>query len=286
MKKHNRAMLQNTIAVIFDFDDTLTDDTITGLLSENDINVVRFWKEVDKLVSQGWDPPLAYMKRMIDLVNEGDLSLSNEDLRAFGIKLEFYPGIPEMLDELRDLISSDPLYGDVGINIEYYIISGGLQEIIENSKIRHYLRDFWGSTFYTDPRTGNIFPKASMTFTEKTRCLFQINKGLVGPRYKGKPGRVNEPKLEGKRPIPFPHMIYVGDGLTDIACMSILDEFDEITFGVFDREKLERPEYKARSWLLLKREVPLFAARYERTNRLRTEIEWAVLRICRRIVGL
>lgn len=287
-----KATAQNTIAVIFDFDDTLTDDAVTGLLSKYGIDAVEFWKERSELVHRGWSPPLAYMKLMIDLAQRnGRLSLlTAENLREFGKGLKFYQGIPKIFDELRTLIKSE--YKDARIDIEYYVISGGLQEIVAGSKIKPYLRDFWGSDFFFNPKTGRLaFPKSAITFTEKTRCLYQINKGLVGPRYKRGPHAVNEPLEERRRRIPFSNMIYVGDGLTDVACMAILDDFGGTTFGVFDPEKLEKEEYKAKAepWherieLLLKRGVPVYPARYDKSSRLRRDLENNVRLICHRII--
>lgn len=251
--------------------------------------MVQYWKEVDVLVRQGWDPSLAYMKRILDLMDEGALpELTNKGLRDFGNQLRPYPGIPEMFEELRELVNRVPFFKDKGIKIEYYVISGGLEEIIRASKIQGNgnLRDFWGCNFHADPNTGKLsFPRTSMSFTEKTRCLFQINKGFVGPRYRGKPGKVNEPMPEQKRPIPFSNMIYLGDGLTDIACMRVLEKFGGKCFGVFDVEKLERDEYRARSWLLVKREVPLFSAKYDQGASLRTAIEGHVLHICHHMLN-
>ena len=51
----------NIIAVIFDFDDTLTDDSTTKLLEAKGIDPREFWQEkMPGLVSDGWDQPLAY----------------------------------------------------------------------------------------------------------------------------------------------------------------------------------------------------------------------------------
>lgn len=284
------AVVQNTIAVVFDFDDTLTDDTITGLVSDCKKDAVEFWKEVDELVRRGWDPPLAYMKRMADLAkNGGPLSkLTSQKLHNFGENLEFYPGVRELFDQLREFIVSNADYQKAGISIQYYVITGGLQDIVSASEIKGHLRDFWGSSFDFEPKRQVIqFPKNVMSFTEKTRCLFQINKGVVGLEYKGRLGEVNKPMRAAERPVPFSHMIYVGDGLTDMACLSILKRFGGVPIAVFDVEKLERDEYKARSWLLpwlLKRELPLFPAKYRRGDSVRIHLEGAIARICQRIL--
>jgi hypothetical protein len=53
---------QNVIAVVFDFDDTLTDDSTTKLLDAHGIDTRDFWQNKMKgLTDAGWDPPLAYM---------------------------------------------------------------------------------------------------------------------------------------------------------------------------------------------------------------------------------
>ena len=78
---------QNIIAVVFDFDDTLTDDSTTRLLEAHDIEAGTFWRQrVPELIRVGWDPPLAYLKLILDHVGKGKPLglLSNADLRAFG----------------------------------------------------------------------------------------------------------------------------------------------------------------------------------------------------------
>jgi hypothetical protein len=58
---------QNVIAVIFDFDDTLTEDSTTQFLASRGVDTTKFWtKDVKKLVEAGWDPALAYLTLMID----------------------------------------------------------------------------------------------------------------------------------------------------------------------------------------------------------------------------
>jgi len=57
-----------------------------------------------------------------------------------------------------------------------------------------------------------------MFFTEKTRYLFKIHKGLDPHSTTVNPYRANEAIDEHARRIPFQNMIYVGDGLTDIPC--------------------------------------------------------------------
>ena len=49
--------MQETIAVIFDFDDTLAPDSTSSFLKSIGVDVPRFWKdEVQPLIDGGWDP--------------------------------------------------------------------------------------------------------------------------------------------------------------------------------------------------------------------------------------
>src|SRR5262245_50099591 len=100
------AAAQNTIAVVFDFDDTLTDDSTTKLLEAYSIDPVKFWQQDNKaLVDAGWNPTLSYLKLILD--NVGDEKpfgkLTNADLRKLGASLDFYDGIPELFDDLRNM---------------------------------------------------------------------------------------------------------------------------------------------------------------------------------------
>jgi hypothetical protein len=92
---------QNVIAVVFDFDDTLTDDSTTKLLETHGIDPRDFWENrMRELTDVGWDAPLAYLKLILDQIGDGKPfgRLTNEKLREFGKSLEFYCGIPELFE--------------------------------------------------------------------------------------------------------------------------------------------------------------------------------------------
>jgi hypothetical protein len=82
-----------------------------------------------------------------------------------------------------------------------------------------------------------------VTFTEKTKYLFEINKGIaaVDEEY-GNPYAVNQFVAQEDRRIPFENIIYIGDGLTDVPCFSLIDHFKGVAFGVFDPKKEGSPK--------------------------------------------
>ncbi len=92
------------IAVVFDFDDTLVPDSTTALLESRGIDAQEFWSDLaPPLVDDGYDPPLAYLRLLLDRIGAGRPlgELSNEDLRQFGSGLDaaYFPGMPQMLDD-------------------------------------------------------------------------------------------------------------------------------------------------------------------------------------------
>src|SRR5437763_16909132 len=114
---------QNNIAVLFDFDDTLTDDSTTKLLASKGMNTDKFWREeMTALTKQGWDAPLAYLKLMMDYTGDGKPlgKLTNAELRTFGATLDFYPGIPEVFDDLTKQVQEHHVSRPA---IEFYVIS-------------------------------------------------------------------------------------------------------------------------------------------------------------------
>ena len=64
--------MSDTIAVVFDFDDTLAPDSTSSFLANLGIDVPAFWQdEVQPLVDIGWDPIPAYLYKMIELAQNG-----------------------------------------------------------------------------------------------------------------------------------------------------------------------------------------------------------------------
>jgi len=95
----------------------------------------RFWREeMTALTKKGWDLPLAYLKLLLDDAGEGKPlgNLTNAELRSFGATLDFYPGIPQGFEDLEQQVQEHETSRP---SIEFYILSGGLEEIIRGSKI-------------------------------------------------------------------------------------------------------------------------------------------------------
>ena len=94
------ATLQNTIAIVYDYDQTLSpsymqDDVICPAFG---INAERFWKRCAELVqADGYDNELAYMKCLLDYLSMD--RPTNAQLRSLGSKMKLYQGLPGMFEE-------------------------------------------------------------------------------------------------------------------------------------------------------------------------------------------
>jgi phosphoserine phosphatase len=273
------------LAVVFDFDDTLVPDSTTKLLVQHKIDPEKFWEhEVTQLVKRGYDQPLAYLRLLLDLVGPdkplGKLTL--QGLREFGGSLDddFYPGLPDMFTELQKVVADYP-----DISIEFYIISGGLEEIVNGSSVvRKYFKSWYGCRLDEDPKSGLVaYISRCITFTEKTRYLFEINKGVSAKESYAKPYLVNKNLPPADRRIPFRNIIYVGDGLTDIPCFSLVKKEGGLAFGVFQPGKKSSANRALTEFLAPGRVITMNAPRYRPEDDLGALLRAAVENRCSKI---
>ena len=198
-------MIPTTIALIADCDDTLAPDTTAQLLKFHDIEPKQLYAESSELANQGWDPVLAYMRRMIELSKfEGPLAaLTQDSIRRLAKQISFYPGAPDFFSRIKEEVEADLSFRAVGIRVESYVVSSGIQELLRASALESHTLQVWGSDFAYDSNGIIEFPKKVVSHTEKTRFLFMINKGQVSLDYDNQPSAVNAFVRGDERPVPL-----------------------------------------------------------------------------------
>ncbi len=97
------------------------------------------------------------------------------------------------------------------------------------------MKDIYGCTL--QEISGRLFPKSIVSFTEKTKFLYAINKGITGTELRRTPYSVNDVIPKDQRRIPFSNMIYLGDGPTDIPCFSAIQQNGGKTIGILKYAK-------------------------------------------------
>src|SRR5208282_5071755 len=277
------SQVTDIVAVIFDFDDTLLPDSTTRLLKSHGIDTDDFWgKQARDLIQQGYDPPTAYLNLMLRNIGEGKPLglLTNQKLYEFGSSLDglFHEGLPQFFEDVWLEVKSS----FKNIEVEFYIVSAGLQPVMEGSAIvRKYFRAAYGCQLAGDDEKGALkYIKRCITFTEKTRYLFEINKGIDPSESRTNPYLVNKSFTEVERRIPFANMIYVGDGITDIPCFSMLLKFKGLAFGVFDPAKRDKAKQALEEFLQPHRVVSMHAPRFTPDSELGAMLRTAVVNRC------
>lgn len=210
--------MSNIIAIVWDFDKTL----ITSYMQEPIFKKYRvdgttFWKEVNALpekylTEQGVrvNRDTIYLNHFINYVKEGRFpDLNNEMLTALGSELEFYNGLPALMEITKKMVSDDSRYAEYDIRVEHYIVSTGFTAMIKGSAVAPFVSGIWGCELIEAPnKEGNmVISEIGYTIdnTTKTRALFEINKG-VGVLDNID---VNTKLPEEMRRVRFENMIYI-----------------------------------------------------------------------------
>lgn len=218
------------VALIYDFDGTLSPGNMQefGFIQAIGKSPKEFWQESDDIaVGQDASNILSYMKLMFDEARKAGIKLRRDDFRRFGESVELFEGVTEWFALINE-------YGKTkGVRIEHYINSSGLAEMIEGTPIAKEFKRIFACSFLYNEDGEAEWPGVAVDYTAKTQFLFKINKGILSIRDNKK---VNESQAEDNKRIPFPHMIYFGDGETDVPCMKIVKMFGGNSIGVYNPE--------------------------------------------------
>ena len=235
--------MHEIIAIIFDFDDTLAPDSTSGYLAQCGVDVPRFWNEEVACLTeaasadQEWDTVPAYLYKMIEKSYAGEIEpITRDSLAQWGAEMALYKGVESIFDRLRAVAAAS----NPGVSLEFYLISSGIGEVLRNTPIAHEFKEIWASDFAYDEADRIKFPRKIVSFTDKTRYIFHVQKGIFGPEYVGKPFEVNRKVDPARVRVPINQMIMVGDGFTDIPCFSLVLAQGGVAIGVFDADNREK----------------------------------------------
>jgi hypothetical protein len=230
---------QNTIAIVYDYDQTLSPSYMQDevVFPAFGIDGTKFWTRCSELVrDHGYDNELAYMKVLLDTL--GMDRPKNSELKKLGAKLNFCKGLPEMFEQFHNgLLKAE--HQAHGVSVEHYIISSGLKVLLDGSRLQPYVRAIFGCEFDEGDNGRITFPRRVISHTQKTQFLFRINKGLLDMSRD-----VNDHMEPDIRPIPFPNMIYVGDGPTDVPCFTVMKRNGGQAIAVYNPDDPQRAGFR------------------------------------------
>lgn len=256
--KEDDNMRNNIIAIMYDFDKTLcTKDMQEYTFIPNlGMSPTDFWKEANDLREKTkMDQILTSMYVMYNKMIEKNQPLMRNYLNESGKDIELYPGVEEWFERINE-------YGrSLGVEIEHYIISSGLKEIIEGTTIGKKFKEIYASEFYYNEKGEAVWPKLSVNYTNKTQFLTRIRKGVLDI---SDDINLNKKMIENERRISSANMIYIGDGLTDIPCMKLTKDGGGTSIAVYTNKT-----YKQASDLLKDGRINFITpANYEENSEL------------------
>jgi 2-hydroxy-3-keto-5-methylthiopentenyl-1-phosphate phosphatase len=261
------------IAICYDFDGTLSPQNMQeyDYIPQLGIKPAEFWKEAKRCAKeQEADEILAYLCVMLKKAKEShDVKITRNAFAECGKTVKLFPGVQKWFKRIKKYAEQG------GAEVEHYIISSGLKEMIEGTKIAGEFYRVFASSFMYDQHGVAHWPAMAINFTTKTQFLFRINKGLLDAWDNS---QINAYTPMADRRIPFNRMIYLGDGETDIPCMKLIKEQKGYSIAVYRPRSSKKK--KAANKLLKEGRVNLAcAADYQNGTLLDQTVKLAIDKI-------
>lgn len=220
-------------AIIYDYDGTLAKGNIqeNSFIPAIGITPEKFWHKVKYITKKNdADEILVYMQLMLRKAAKKRIKITKKQLRRHGENSQLFRGLKDNTWFQR----LDTFAEKQGLYLEHYIISSGIQEMIEGTPIAGAFKQIFASRFMYNKAGEAEWPSLAINYTTKTQFLFRINKGIdnVWDR-----DTINSFMPEAERPIPFSRMIFIGDGDTDIPAMKMTSHYGGHSIATYDPEK-------------------------------------------------
>lgn len=225
---------QPIIAIMYDFDRTLCtkDMQAYSFIPSIGMTESEFWEFANVLgAHEHMDSILAYMYAMVKISQDKDMPLKRQQLVNMGKNVEFFSGVEGWFERINEFGRQN------GAQIEHYIISSGMKEIIEGTSISNCFKSIFACEFLYDESGNAVWPKTDVNYTNKTQFVYRINKGVLDV---ANDNDLNRSMPDDSKRVPFCNMIYIGDGLSDVPCMKMMKAYGGYSIAVYqNREKVE-----------------------------------------------
>ena len=222
--------MKNTVAIMYDFDKTLSTTDMQEYTFFPDLGVTakEFWTESDLLAEKhDMDYILSTLLLMKEKATEKGVPFTRDYLKDCGKNIVLNKGVLDWFDRINK-------FGEnLGLEIKHYVISCGLKPMIEGSPIFDKFENVFACDYIYDKNGVALWPALAINYTSKLQFLFRINKGIEKVSDHEK---MNIHMNEDLRPVPQENMIYIGDGLTDVPIMKITRQCGGRSVGVYFEE--------------------------------------------------
>ena len=221
------------MAICYDFDKTLSPNDMQTftLIPSLGMKSDEFWKETkDLAVGNLMDNNLAWMYQLFIRSKSSRKSISKTYFHEIGNNIPLYKGVVSWFSRINTYAEKK------GLEVEHYIISSGLKELIEGSSIAKEIKRIYASSYFYSPDGVAEWPAQAVNYTNKTQFIFRIAKGI----FEEYDESVNETMKNEDLYIPYENIVYIGDSATDIPCMRLVKSKGGFSIGVYDPKNNER----------------------------------------------
>ena len=221
------------VALMYDFDKTLSprDMQEYSFIPALNMEASDFWDKCSVLTKKhNMDQILSYMFVMLQEAEKSGMYLNKNEFRNLGKAVQLFDGVETWFERINQ-------YGEsIGLHVEHYILSSGLKEIIEATKIAKEFKKIYASEYCYNEYEEPIWPAMAVNYTSKTQFLFRINKGVLEVTENDE---LNASMAEENKRISFKNMIYIGDGFTDVPCMKLVKSNGGHSIAVYQNNAKE-----------------------------------------------
>ena len=226
-------MSKPIVAIMYDFDKTLCtrDMQEYTFIPSVGMEPNEFWGHTAEVAAaETMDSILTYMYCMVEKAQQTGNPLTRESLVSCGKDIEYHPGVEGWFERINRYAE------EAGVQLEHYVLSSGLKEIIEGTSIAKYFKRIYACEFmYKDGQA--LWPKMAVNYTNKTQFVYRINKGVLDIN---NDADLNSSRPDSEKRVLFSNMIYIGDGLTDVPCMKLVKQSGGHSIAIYHPGEQEK----------------------------------------------
>ena len=218
------------VAIMYDFDRTLCTKDMQdySFIPSLGMTESEFWQYSNSLGQrEHMDSILAYMYAMVKISKDKNIPLLRQNLVDMGNNVELFKGVEGWFDRITEFGK------DNGMQVEHYVISSGMKEIIEGTPISKCFKSIFACEFLYDENGNGVWPKTDVNYTNKTQFVYRINKGVLDV---ANDNDLNRSMPDDSKRVPFCNMIYIGDGLSDVPCMKMMKAYGGYSIAVYQNK--------------------------------------------------
>ena len=231
------------MAIAYDFDGTLAPGNIqeNSFIPAIGMTKSAFWqRNKARAEKHQADEVLSYMTFMLERATAEDVPVRRADFAHHGKTVKLFSGADKWFDRVNAYAKKRH------VKVQHFIISSGIREMIEATRIGKKFTKVFASSFAYDANGVARWPALAINYTTITQYLFRINKGSLQVH---EHGLINDFVPHEDRPVPFTNIVFIGDGETDIPCMRLVRDQGGHSIAVYQPASKTK---KARAEKLIK----------------------------------